>query len=292
MKRTSDIAIVGPGKVGTALGVLALRAGWSVGGVAGGGPGRAAAAAGTIGSTRDGSPVDVASSARLVLLTVPDDAIRRVCDDLSSAGAFDDGVVVAHCSGALGSEELSSAQACGASVGSMHPLQTFPSVQAAVEKLPGAFFFMEGDETAIKTLESLASAIGGRCVRIASQAKGLYHAAAVLACNYLTALLDAALSTDERAGIDRAQASEALEPLMRATLENACKMGTEQALTGPIVRGDVETVRRHLGGLAGCEQEEVYRTLGVYTVGLAERSGRLPAGEAEQMRRLLRREKE
>ncbi|MFW6066174.1 MAG: DUF2520 domain-containing protein, partial [Planctomycetota bacterium] len=132
----------------------------------------------------------------------------------------------------------------------------------------------------------------GRPVRIDSQAKPLYHAAAVLACNYLTALFDAALSTGERAGIERTQVAEAMEPLMLATLENAREMGTEQALTGPIVRGDVETVRLHLERLEGSEQRRVYRVMGQYTVGLAERSGRLSGSRAEQMRRLLRREKE
>lgn len=292
MGERRNIAIIGPGRVGTALGVLAVRAGWTVCGIAGGRAGSAQAAAETIGSTRVGSAAEVASSANLVLLTVPDEAIRRVCEELSAAGVFGEDTVVAHCSGAMGSEELASARAAGAAVGSMHPLQTFPTAEAAVQTIPGTFFFIEGDERAITTLESFASAVGGRCRRIATDAKVLYHASAVLACNYLTTVLDTALGTAARAGIDRAVAAEALEPLMRATLANARGMGAERALTGPIVRGDVDTVRRHLSALAGCEAEELYRVMGVCTVGLAARAGRLSPAKADQLRRILRREKE
>ncbi len=292
MSATQDIAIIGPGKVGTALGILAHRAGWCIRGVAGGGPGRAEAAAEAIGADGAGEPAEVALSAPLVLLTVPDEAIRRVCEELSAAGAWAENAVVAHCSGALDSELLASSRAAGTSVGSMHPLQTFPSAEAAVERMPGTFFFIEGDERAMETLESFGRAVGARCARIAPGAKPLYHASAVMACNYLVALLDAAVTTAERAGIAAAQATEAMNPIIRATLDNVLKMGTEHALTGPIVRGDVETVRRHLSALAGGASDGFYRAAGLYTVGLAERGGNLPPEKADELRRLLRREKE
>jgi predicted short-subunit dehydrogenase-like oxidoreductase (DUF2520 family) len=293
MGERTDIAIIGPGKVGTALGVLARRAGWSVRGVAGGRVGRARAATETIGDARTGSPADVASTAGLVLLTVPDDAVRDVCEELSAAGAVGEGTVVAHCSGALDSEVLSTARDLGAAVGSMHPLQTFPTVEAAIERMLGTFFFIEGDEGAVEALEAFASAVGGRPVRIDARAKPLYHAAAVLACNYLTALLDAALAAAQQAGIERGVAAEAMEPLVRATLDNVFALGPERALTGPIVRGDGETVRRHLRALAGGELDGLYRAVGAYTAGVAERSGRLSPAAAAEMRRLLRhREKE
>ena len=275
MGERKDIAIVGSGKVGTALGVLARRAGWRVVVVAGREASSAAAAAG---------------AADLVLLTVPDGAIAVVCDELAGAGAFRSGAVVAHCSGALASDVLASArETCGCAVGSMHPLQAFPSAEAAVATLGGAFFFCEGDDAAVSVLERLAESIGGRAVRIAPGAKALYHAAAAMACNHLTALLDAAAAMCEQAGIDRATAMEALGPMVRATIENVASMGPEAALTGPVARGDVETVRRHLAALADCPPalRGFYRAAATWTARLAEGKGAAGPAAIMEIRRLL-----
>ena len=111
---------------------------------------------------------------------------------------------MAHCSGALDSGVLASARARGCAVGSMHPLQTFPTVRPRIDALPGAYCFIEGDPPAVAALERLAADVGAHPVPIASAAKPLYHAAAVVACNYLTALLDAAGALCRQAGIDAA----------------------------------------------------------------------------------------
>ena len=284
------IAIVGPGKVGTALGILARRAGWPVAAVGGGSPGRAAAAAAAIGGGARALAVgEAAAAGELVLLTVPDGAIADVCRRLAEGGALPSGGIVAHCCGAMGSDVLACARSCSCAVGSMHPLQTFPTVAAAVAKLPGAYCFVEGDAAAADVLEALARAVGCRAVRIEPSAKVLYHAAAVTACNYLAALLDAALAMGRQAGIERAVCRQALAPLVRATAENVTTLGPEAALTGPIARGDVETVRRHVEALATHPPAaELYRALGRWTVDLAVRKGTLAATAAAQLRELLR----
>jgi predicted short-subunit dehydrogenase-like oxidoreductase (DUF2520 family) len=272
-----SIAIVGAGKVGTAFGALAVRAGYRVAAVADLRRERAEEAARRIAADVPVLPPrEAAGRAGLVLLTVPDDAIEAACRDLAATRAFAPGSIVAHCSGALSSECLAPARReLGCQVASFHPLQSFPTVEAALQSLPGSYCFGEGDEIALAALEALAAAIGARWVRIETGHKALYHAAAVVACNYLTSLLDAALRLAESAGIERGTAWRALEPLIRATLENASRLGTEAALTGPIARGDLGTVATHLAALGehAPELSDLYRALGSWTVGLALRKG-------------------
>jgi predicted short-subunit dehydrogenase-like oxidoreductase (DUF2520 family) len=313
-----DIAIIGPGKVGTALGVLCARAGWNVAAVGGGRRNSAQAAARAIGnSTRVLSAAEAAGAADLVLITVPDDMIAEVCQQLARVKAFRPQAVVAHCCGALGSEVLEPARACGAQTGSIHPLQTFPTVQAAVAKLPGAFCFIEGSPHACDVLESLAKAVGAVPMRIESQCKALYHAAAAVASNYLVTLLDAAatmlagaLENRENRGLspisqtksdsvprfpprfsdaDRDKALAALGPLVQATLSNVLQLGPERALTGPIARGDIETVRRHLEAVEQVSPQlaAMYRQLGAMTVDLAARKGSITREKADDLKRIL-----
>jgi predicted short-subunit dehydrogenase-like oxidoreductase (DUF2520 family) len=286
-----SIAIIGAGKVGTALGALAVRAGYRVTAVADEERARAERAASRIGAeVQVLSPREAAGRGELVLLTVPDDAIEASCRELVGARAFARGSLVAHCSGALSSECLAPARReLGCRVASFHPLQSFPTVEAALASLPGSYCFDEGDEVALAALEELGAAIGAHCVRIDTERKALYHAAAVMACNYLTGLLDAALSLAASARIERRTAWQALEPLIRATVENISELGTGAALTGPIARGDLETVATHLAALdqSAPELSDLYRALGSWTVGLARRQGSIEEDVARALLRTL-----
>ena len=293
--RRERLAIIGPGKVGTALGVLAGRAGWPVAAVGGRNLAAAREAAAAIGpEVRAGSAAEAAAAGQLVLLTVSDDAIETVCDQLAAAGALGRGSIVAHCCGALSSEVLSSArEKCICLVASMHPLQTFPTVEAAIERLPGAYFFCEGDGAALGPIEEFIGRIGGKAVRIGpgSQRKALYHAGAVMACNHLAALMDAAVEMMQQAGVRRDVSLAALHPLVRATIENITDMGPEVALTGPVARGDVDTIRRHIRALAGekgpRDLEAFYRAAARWTVELAKRKGAISESVAEALLELL-----
>jgi len=291
MTTKKDIAIVGPGRVGQALGQLARRAGWSVTAVAGRDKQRASQAAWTIGGhVRVCPPAEAARAGGLVLLTVPDDAISTVCKQLADAGAFAAGTIVAHCSGALNSEVLSPARTqCGCAIGSMHPLQTFPTSAAAVDRLPGAYFFCEGDAQARDVLERLAADIGGKPVGIDPAGKATYHTAAVMACNHLVALLDAATRLAEEAGIDRRTYLDAAAPLIRATVENVIEMGAPAALTGPVARGDADTLRRHVDVLGDLPKElgRFYRAAAVWTIGLAQRNKSIDEQTAARLRAVL-----
>jgi len=296
MAKLPNISILGCGKVGTALGMLAARAGATVVAVASRHRCQAKKAAESIGgSVRVLDMREAAAAGGLVLLTVSDDAIAAVCAELAQARAFRQGALVAHCSGSLGSDVLAPARACGCAVGSAHPLQTFPTVAAAVGRIQGAHFFIEGDDAAVTVLETLARAVGGRPSRINAEAKALYHAAASMACNYLVALLEGAARLGDWAEIRGDAFLTAIDPLVLATVENVNELGPAEALTGPIARGDVDTLRRQIDAVKACGDAALlgaFTGMAGLTIDLAIRKGTIDITAAEAMRALLRDVKE
>jgi len=292
MARSREMAILGPGRVGTAVGILAHRADYRVVSVGARNPEAAERAAADISPrTKACGLEEAAGSCDFVLLTVSDDAIETVCDRMVAASAFRQGARVVHCSGALPSGVLRRArEKLDCVVASIHPLQTFPTVEAAVQSLPGTSWFCEGDERALDGAFELIRAIGGTPHTLSSEAKALYHVAAVLACNDLTALMETSLTAAEAAGVKREAFWPAVLPLIRSTLENIGKLGTVKALTGPVARGDVKTISRHLEAIARHESSltEVYKVLGEWTVRLSAAKGVAQTSNLDQIRKLLR----
>jgi predicted short-subunit dehydrogenase-like oxidoreductase (DUF2520 family) len=285
---TVSISIIGPGKVGTALGILAAKSGYRVCAVGARALMRGQAAAARIpGDVISCSPKEAASLGNLVFLTVSDDQIQPLCDSLASDKAFFPGAVVVHCSGALPSSVLQSArEQTRCVIASAHPLQTFPSVEAALDRLAGTFFFCDGDPQALSVLQEFVPGIGGIFSRVKPEGKALYHAAAVFACNYLASLMDAALSCAEHAGIARDVAWTALEPLVQATLTNISHVGTAKALTGPIARGDADTLMRHMIAFRSQNLEplsDLYSALASWTIAIAVQNGTLSREQAERL---------
>jgi predicted short-subunit dehydrogenase-like oxidoreductase (DUF2520 family) len=271
-----EVSVIGAGRVGTALAVLLSKAGHSIVAVSG----RAETAERTerhLGL----SPVPAADAARLgelVLITTPDDSIATVCAEI--AGSLRRGRWVAHASGATGLEALAPARSAGAGVLSIHPLQTFPTVDAALDRIPGSAVAVTAEEEEGYSLgERLARDIGARPFRLDDDAKPLYHAAAVLASNHLVALEALAERAFGLAGIDRPL--EAFWPLVRATVDNVETMGPGAALTGPAVRGDAGTVQRNLEAISEAAPEAVsaYVALTRVALDVGVRAGQL-SGES------------
>jgi predicted short-subunit dehydrogenase-like oxidoreductase (DUF2520 family) len=221
----------------------------------------------------------------VVFITTPDDAIEATCSAIAENRGFDKGAVVVHSSGALSSDILSSAIECQASVASLHPLQSFASVEQAVKILPGSYCAVEGDESALAVVRRLVEDLGGIYLEIGTEGKTLYHAAAVVASNYLVALLDVAIALNRLAGMPPDVSFKALLPLIEGTLKNIGSKGIPQALTGPIARGDQGTVRAHLKaiGESSAELVTIYKTLGCHAVGLAKAKGTLGAETAKEL---------
>ena len=228
--------------------------------------------------------------AAIWLLTPPDSAIAACAEALASNGLLRAGDGVFHCSGALPSTVLQRVSACGAHVASVHPLKSFADVRDAARSFSGTYCAAEGDAAALAVLKPAFEQIGARVTQIEAQHKTLYHAASVMVCNYLTALMEAGLQCYEKAGLPRATASAMMEPLVRETLDNVFKLGTVRALTGPISRGDQAVVASQLAALRAFDVRlaDVYGALGAVAVELARVQGGADAPALAVLARLLR----
>jgi predicted short-subunit dehydrogenase-like oxidoreductase (DUF2520 family) len=266
------VSIIGGGRVGKTIGFLLARAGFHIRGVS---CLQLAEAEDAVRFIGDGAPFEdntaVVMDSRIVLVTTPDDAISSVARALAETPVSWSSRLVLHCSGFLTAEVLQPLALQGAAVATAHPLQTIASPREAVKAVRQGFFCIEGDEEALPQVEALVEQIGSRCLRINPQNKVLYHAAAVMASNYLVSLIGLCVDLLARAGVAPDQGLEALIPLIQGALDNVKQLGHSRALTGPISRGDVATVRGHLEGLArvGPPTDAVYRSLGLATLELA-----------------------
>jgi predicted short-subunit dehydrogenase-like oxidoreductase (DUF2520 family) len=237
-----------------------------------------------------------ASAADLVLLAVPDGVIAPLARNLAASEGIDwNGKVVLHHAGALGPRELAPLERPGAAVGLLHPLQSLGGGPLAVDLLRGARARIEGAPRARAAARRIAGALGLVPLRfptsLTTEERTLYHAAASMLSNDLIALLDAGGRLLQNLGLGRRAALEALIPLATGTLLQAERSGLRAALTGPVVRGDVDTVAAHLRVLdRRClGSERIHRLLSRQLLCLAEREERLPSNEAvRRLKRLLR----
>jgi predicted short-subunit dehydrogenase-like oxidoreductase (DUF2520 family) len=183
-----------------------------------------------------------------VLIATPDGAIEEIANELARIGGQDlQGQVVLHTSGAMDSSVLHAARSCGASVGSMHPLQTFNGV--TVPPLEGKVFAIEGDPMAVRTARKIARALGAAPAQIEPRNKPLYHAAGALAAGHTLVLVEAAIQLLMSLGMKRTEAMRALLPMTKQVLQNYERLGPRAAWTGPLARGDYEVVAKHLNVL-------------------------------------------
>jgi predicted short-subunit dehydrogenase-like oxidoreductase (DUF2520 family) len=279
----AKLFVAGRGRVGRSLAAALTAAGYD-----------ARLVAARTSSTRLIYVLDIEPAA-LVFLTVPDDKVGALAEKLAAARpAIPRSVSFVHTSGALGLDGLASLARRHA-VGSFHPLRSFPTPQPP-SAFKGIVVAVDGSTPAIKRrLMRLARDLGARPRIVAERDRVLYHAAAVVASNYAVALLGLAVELLEEIGWTQRQAVAGLLPLMTGALEQARAKGVTGALTGPIRRGDVHTVERHLGALSRVRQAggsarpaaiDVYRMLGAITLEIANQAGLDPAA-AERMRRAL-----
>jgi len=227
----------------------------------------------------------VADNAEVVFITTPDMVIPVVTAQLK----WHRGQSVIHCSGADSLEILEPARQTGANVGGFHPLQTFASVQIAIQNLPGSTFGLEAEEPLLTVLKEMAQALNGNWVILYAKDKVAYHAAAVMACNYLVTLVK--LSTDlwQTFNVPSDQATRALIPLLKGTLNNIANIGIPNCLTGPIARGDTGTVQKHLNALEKIAPELVstYRELGHQTIPIALAKGKIDETGSKELEKIL-----
>lgn len=277
---------IGAGKTGTALAMALSQKGCPVVAVAS----RSLSSAQRLAQLVPGCRVchtgqQVADAAELVFITTPDDAIARVCSEVR----WHEGQSVVHCSGAHSVDILEPARESGAAVGSLHPLQTFADVDQAIRNLPGSTFALEAEEPLLSTLKGFTHLLNGNSVVIKPGDKVLYHAAAVFACNYLVTLVNLALDLWVDFGVPPREATRALLPLLRGTINNIDNIGLPGCLTGPVARGDLGTIERHLTALEARNPSllSTYKELGLQTIPIALAKGTVDEQRAKQMRALF-----
>ena len=230
---------------------------------------------------------ELADAVDLVFITTPDWAISEVA--ASVTWRPDQGVV--HCCGASSVEILKPASDQGAVAGALHPFQTFGGVTDSTEaasRLSGATFAVAGQGWLQNFLWDLAEEIGGRPVAIPDADRPLYHAAAVLGCGHLSALLQAVVEVWQAMGFSSQQAMQSLYPLCRATLDAVAENGAADSATGPVIRGDAGTLRSHLEALflRLPELVPVYGALAAASLPLAAKRGAGP-GQITAMQELI-----
>jgi predicted short-subunit dehydrogenase-like oxidoreductase (DUF2520 family) len=276
------IAIVGPGNLGSAMAHALSAAGYRVPEIVhrgGTSAKRARALAREIGA-RAVIAGEARFNAEVVWICVGDGAIAACAEELAKSAGWD-GKIAFHSSGALSSRELKQLKRRGAAVASVHPMMTF--VRNVRPDLRAVTFAIEGDAAAVRAARRIARDLGGRAVLIDARRKPMYHAFGAFTSPLIVATIAAAEQVARKAGLDQVTARAAIAPILRQTVENYFEHGPAGAFSGPLVRGDVETVRRHL---------EVLRALpearGAYVALARSAIKTLPVKKKKDIERLLK----
>ncbi len=285
MKRFS---IVGAGRLGTALGAALVRRGWLAEAIVDKDARAARESRRIIGRGRASTSYAAAAGAGgTVIIAVPDDAVGRVAAALARSGGDWAGRPVFHTSGLVPSSALGPLARRGARTASLHPVQSFPRKDVPASVFKGITWGIEGGPAGVEAAEEIVRALRGHVLLLSEKDKPLYHAACALASNAFVALEWTAAGILRKAGLAEDAAFAALLPLVQGTLQNVKSLGPEKALTGPILRGDIATVREHLEALrADPGAREIYRAAGRLVLRLAAKRG-LPAGRVRALKRLL-----
>jgi predicted short-subunit dehydrogenase-like oxidoreductase (DUF2520 family) len=291
MKRDS-IAIIGLGKVGTALGFLLRSAGYEIAAVSDVSPESLIGGVEFTGGTAFADASEAANEADTIFITTCDDAIETTCEEISQKGAIHPGDKVVHVSGAGGLDILDSARKCGAYVASIHPLQSFADTKNAIENLTGSTFGITANDEIYDWAVEIVTALGGTHFSVAEEDKPLHHAAACIASNYFVTLMSIVEEIYQSLGLKDDTAMKAFWPLVQGTIKNIEKKGIAPSLTGPIARGDIGTVRKHLRFFHSRNPSllPLYREMGLFTADIGRNNKTLSEKKFEEIKTLLREE--
>jgi predicted short-subunit dehydrogenase-like oxidoreductase (DUF2520 family) len=285
-KMKMTIGFIGAGMTGTALATRLWQRGYPVVAVSS----RSLTSAKRLASFVSGctvcdGPQQVADIASVVFITTPDDVIA----DIAASIRWRPGQVAVHCSGVHSTDILEPASRYGAHACCLHPLQTFAGIEEAINNIPGSTFAVEGDEAGLAAARGMAQALDGNIILLKAGDKVKYHIAAVTLSNYLVALMKTSADLWQSFGVPQDEAVKALLPLLKGTVRNIERVGIPGCLTGPIARGDVETVRKHMAALeeGHAGKIDIYRVMGLKTLEIARAKGRISLETAEEIRNLL-----
>ena len=281
------IGIIGAGKVGTSIGYVLKQKGMDITAVSDTFEAPVNKARTYLGDnvlyTNDN--VEVVEASDVIAVTTQDRVIKEVAIEITEKMERLDNKLFFHTSGAHPATLLSPLETKGARLGALHPLQTFPDIDSSINVLPDTYIFIEGNEDSIDILRKIGNALGSGVIRMEGEQKLLYHLCAVFVCNLLCALLYTGEDIMDKIGIEL----KPFFPIIKATLKNIENKGPLKSLTGPIVRGDIETVLSHLDAMEGMElYKEVYKSLSFVALNMAKERGDVSEEALEKLKNILK----
>lgn len=293
-----SVAVVGTGRVGTAMAHILYSRGYRVVRVCDPSARSRERAARLSGAEATDNPVEAADKpveaaqgVDIVLITTPDDLIAEVCAQIASSGADRSGQKFVHMSGSLGLAALEPAARAGAGIACIHPLQTFADLEGAIKALPGSSFGVTCPPEMEPWARGFVADLDGAVMIIDEADRVLYHSAAVIASNLLAMVEYGSQVVCRALGFTDRESGDALAPLVTATAGNVERLGAVGALTGPLARGDLGTILAHLEALEKLDPElcEMYRAVSLWGLRLVEERGELDPEVVLEMRGLLKR---
>ena len=284
-----NFSIIGAGKVGTSLGKALIDAGYTIKFLSCLTLAEAEESRRIIGQGEpSNNNIHTAQDGEILFITVPDDRIKDIVQELDSSNIIWQEKTVFHCSGLISSEVLGPLKKKGARTASLHPIQSFSFKHAAPSLLHKAYFGLEGEEEAVTLAKKIVHALGGHSIEISPDNKPMFHAAFSMTSNFLVVLLDSAVTLLKSSGLSEEKAVQILHPLLEGTLSNILDNRIRSALTGPIVRGDGQTIKAHLDALKEFPGiEDVYRHLAVRALEIAKEEKTLTAQKIKELFRIL-----
>ncbi|MBZ4686495.1 MAG: hypothetical protein PWQ96_2442 [Clostridia bacterium] len=266
-----SIGIIGAGKVGSILALLLKETGYTISFIVSSSEEKRKVLSEATGALTFSQIVKDLPRADIILITTPDGVVADMAKKLVENHCLSPGTIVAHTSGSLSSQELHEVKSKDAFIASIHPLKSFTGNKVPGDFLNGVYFALEGDEESLQPLKELAISLGGKPFTIKTEQKIFYHAAAVVACNYLVSLNHYAVYLLNEAGVSEKEALNLLEPLIIGTLKNILTYGPVDSLTGPVERCDIKTLQSHLQEIEklGSLEKSFYSILGLYTAKVA-----------------------
>ncbi len=285
----TGVSIIGAGRLGTTLGAALSKKGIRIKALSCRTSQSAEESRKIIGEGK--ASVDNIQTARagdIIFLCLPDERISAVTKELDESNIRWGEKFVFHCSGLLSSEILNPLKVKGASTASLHPIQSFADKRTPPEQFENIYFGIEGEKGALEASQQIIKKLGGRSLIIQAENKALYHMACSIASNFLVVLLDMASSLLHQVGLQEEQAFQVLLPLAKGTLHNVKKFNIQSSLTGPVMRGDRESVERHLEALRKSPAyHETYTQLALQALEMVKKEKKLSAQKIREMRGLL-----
>lgn len=288
-KNIKCFSIIGTGRVGTAMAVLLKKSGFHVTSIYDKSSPALRRASRYTGAKSCKSLLEVVQKTDAVLITTSDGEILSVSEKLGCCADIKNRFVF-HMSGAGGLDLLEPAKQAGASVASIHPIQSFSSVDQAIQNIPGSYFGVTADTKTLKPVNNIIRKIGGIPIVVRAEQKPLYHAAACIASNYLVSLIHITESIYTSIGFREQDARKAFMPLIYGSLKNVEQSDCALALTGPITRGDYTTVEKHIRAIHEKlpQYSSFYSSMGLLTLNLARQKGTLSDSQAKKIKMLLK----